>query len=448
MMHHMGAADAGSGSHEDKVSRQLRRANNLGTVVQRHGKFLARVGNGYGAQGQRLYVYSQAYTSRAEAERDGFLDAYRRRDIKNAQAAEQVIEQVQGPSVSGWVEQWVGIQSLLRRPKTMQNDASAARKWLAGTSPTSPKASQAFGRKLLSQVAVSDWRTIHAAIRAAGRSETTVNNVSRLARQIWADAVREGLSVPQHLLIATIPEVAPSARRALDVTTEVRWVLAALRGQPLIEQVRWGLALWLGARQGDVLGLSLDRLELETPMPTVRFDRQLDSVGRKQVMPPQYRPIWLRPTGPAWALVPTKTSLSRAVPLLPHLVELLQQYLESEWVDNQWAVDPATGQPISLLFTEEHRGNWPGVGPRRDKYDRDQWRAIQALAGVSRGRGAPFDGHELRHTTVSLLTAAGVDQSVRMAIVGHESERAHRGYTHVAPATMLVGLEAMAELIG
>jgi len=42
--------------------------------------------------------------------------------------------------------------------------------------------------------------------------------------------------------------------------------------------------------------------------------------------------------------------------------------------------------------------------------------------------------HSLRHATVSQLLAAGVDEGLRMAVVGHEDKDVHRGYSHARTA--------------
>jgi integrase len=38
--------------------------------------------------------------------------------------------------------------------------------------------------------------------------------------------------------------------------------------------------------------------------------------------------------------------------------------------------------------------------------------------------------HSLRHTCISAMANAGVDQELRMEIVGQETDAIHKGYTH------------------
>lgn len=65
--------------------------------------------------------------------------------------------------------------------------------------------------------------------------------------------------------------------------------------------------------------------------------------------------------------------------------------------------------------------------------DTDQWRQVCVAAGiVSRIEDAP-DQHASRNTVATLLMEAGVEESVRMAILGHATVTAHRGYVLTVP---------------
>lgn len=57
--------------------------------------------------------------------------------------------------------------------------------------------------------------------------------------------------------------------------------------------------------------------------------------------------------------------------------------------------------------------------------------------GLGKGRAFHKYGfHSFRHTFNSLLANAGVSQEIRMALVGHESERTNEIYTHLAEETL------------
>ena len=66
--------------------------------------------------------------------------------------------------------------------------------------------------------------------------------------------------------------------------------------------------------------------------------------------------------------------------------------------------------------------------------DRAEWEALQdaaQVAHVADGTGRRYEIHEARHTTATLLLAAGVDQHVVTSILGHSSIAVTRGYQHV-----------------
>jgi integrase len=55
--------------------------------------------------------------------------------------------------------------------------------------------------------------------------------------------------------------------------------------------------------------------------------------------------------------------------------------------------------------------------------------------------------HDGRHTAVSIMDAAGIDRSVRMAEVGHVTEQMHDRYTHVDAARHQAAAELVAALV-
>jgi len=72
---------------------------------------------------------------------------------------------------------------------------------------------------------------------------------------------------------------------------------------------------------------------------------------------------------------------------------------------------------------------------------------------IGKGRSASRDGgnlsfHCLRHTTNSLLKNAGVQESVAMDFVGHESEAMSRLYTHVPEASLLAAVRKLEKAFG
>jgi len=79
------------------------------------------------------------------------------------------------------------------------------------------------------------------------------------------------------------------------------------------------------------------------------------------------------------------------------------------------------------------------------KDDTAVWQEIQREAGVAHPSGRPYHLHEARHTTATLLMEAGVDETVRIAILGHSSIAVTRGYQHARDEHTRAALEAMGQ---
>src|SRR5690606_26607949 len=92
--------------------------------------------------------------------------------------------------------------------------------------------------------------------------------------------------------------------------------------------------------------------------------------------------------------------------------------------DKQGTVLPLDGSPID---------------PRNDSV---AWHGILARAGVPDARL-----HDARHTTASLLLAAGVPEKVIMEIMGHNSYVVTRGYQNVDRAHLNKAMTAISALM-
>ncbi len=196
---------------------------------------------------------------------------------------------------------------------------------------------------------------------------------------------------------------------------------------------RWAMALMLGVRQGETLGLERDRVDLDAL--TVDLSWQLQSLETKPgstltdpdrfIVPNGFevRPLYRR-----FAFTRPKTERSkRLMPLPIPLAAILKTYMQATATNRfglMWVTK--TGTPI------------PG------KYDSTAWHIALKRAGVPDVRL-----HDARHTTATLLQEMGVEESVRMQIIGHNTVAAQRGYAHVdlaAARRALGNLDRLLEL--
>lgn len=81
--------------------------------------------------------------------------------------------------------------------------------------------------------------------------------------------------------------------------------------------------------------------------------------------------------------------------------------------------------PGGILFTTDTRQ------PVSRYSDRRSWVVLQKAAGLQKPDGSLYVTHETRHTTATLLIAAGVEPEVTKAILGHSDIVTQAVYQHV-----------------
>jgi integrase len=155
------------------------------------------------------------------------------------------------------------------------------------------------------------------------------------------------------------------------------------------------LAAGTGMRQGEALGLTVDRIDFLRRV--VRVDQQLLSVPGRESF-----------------LAPPKTAASvRTIPLPQVVIDALAAHLA--------AYPPS---PAGLVFT-----TGTGAPVRRSSFG-DAWRAAVKAAGAPPGTGI----HQLRHYYASLLIRHGESVKVVQARLGHASaSQTLDTYSHLWP---------------
>jgi integrase len=184
---------------------------------------------------------------------------------------------------------------------------------------------------------------------------------------------------------------------------------------------RWAVALALGLRQGEALGLKWTDVDLERGTLIVRRGR--------------LRPKWLhgcghscgqkfagycpkrKPKRPETA--DTKSRAGRRVIGLPdELTALLRNHRERQqaerriaaqlWVEGGWLFATPTGGPLN---------------PRTDYAD---WKRLLRNAGIRDGRL-----HDARHTAATVLLLLGVPERAVMGIMGWSNSSMAARYQHL-----------------
>jgi integrase len=235
--------------------------------------------------------------------------------------------------------------------------------------------------------------------RAAGLSPGSVLRLYALIRQVLNQAHRDGLIAEPPTARMKAPTV-PRYEAAMLTPEQARTVLNAFRGDRLEALIT--VALALGLRQGEALGLRWQDVDLNTGTLTVRYQLQ-----RIKGVPTLVEPK-TKGSGRTIALpAPVAEALNE------HRVRQLEARLAA---GSRW-------QERGLVFTSTIGTPLDGVKVTRRFQDR------LARGGLSRMRF-----HDLRHSAASLLLAQGVHPRVVMELLGHSDIRLTMNtYSHVIP---------------
>jgi integrase len=247
----------------------------------------------------------------------------------------------------------------------------------------SPAAVQAFQNQMLE----------------SGLAPATVRYARAVLRVALGQAVRWGLMARNPVDLVDGPRVETYEIQPFDLI-QAQAFLAAVANDRL--EALWSVALSLGLRQGEALGLRWQDIDLDGAQLRVRH--QLQRVDRQLI------------------LVPTKTKRgTRRLSLPPSIVASLRAHRERQ--ASQLGALPG---PSSYVFTTR-------LGtPLEARNIVRRFKAILVKAGLPDKRF-----HDLRHSAGTFLIAQHVHPRVVMEILGHSSITVTMDiYGHVLPETM------------
>ncbi|MBP2345064.1 tyrosine-type recombinase/integrase [Streptomyces virginiae] len=254
----------------------------------------------------------------------------------------------------------------------------------------------------------------------SGSSAGTAHQVHRTVRTALNEAVRRAHLAVNPATIAKAPRLEEEEVEPYTVEEVQRLLAEAAKHR---NTARWVIALALGLRQGEVLGMQWDDVNFELGVIRVRRGRLRprykhgcgDRCGRKPGFCPQK--INTRRE--------TKSAKSRAgqrpIGVPNELLQLLRQHKEEQarecglardlWTEKGYVFTSPTGEPLN---------------PNTDYH---KWKELLKAAGVRDARL-----HDARHTAATVLLILGVPDAVVDAIMGWEpgkSARMRRRYQHL-----------------
>lgn len=278
-------------------------------------------------------------------------------------------------TLAAYLDRWLGDVRGSLAPATWRKHESIVRTGLA----------PALGARRLSELSVGDVRRYLAQGSLGARS---LGHHRATLRRALADAVREGLIVRNVAALAPPPKL-PQREPAILSADQARSLIDGTREErhgPLFH-----VAVTTGMREAELLGLAWRDVDLDAAEIHAR-----NTLHREEG---------------EWVLREPKTSKSRrTIPLTPGAVGALREHRRRQLEERVGSGGryPAFG----LVFTT--RTGWPMYA----------WHVLEALYAAEKRLGLPRVGvHGLRHSTATILYAAGVDIETIADILGHSSSR-------------------------
>jgi integrase len=266
-----------------------------------------------------------------------------------------------------------------------------------------------FGPRRLDRITRADVQSFITDLRAGHLAPATIRAVVNLLRTILRSAVHDGKITKSPCYKITLPEVPPK-RLAFFTPEQVRELLAAAK--PCHYAVLT-VAVGTGLRQGELLGLTVDVVDLDR--------------GRLQVRQQMASPVGAGQPALTAAL---KTRASqRTVGLPAFVVTALREHLATY----------GTGED-GLLFA-----NPRGQGWRRGSFNDSVWKPALRRAGLDERFGI----HACRHTYASGLIAQGKNVKEVQAALGHATAtETYDTYLHLWPGAVEEAAAAIDALFG
>jgi integrase len=235
---------------------------------------------------------------------------------------------------------------------------------------------------------------------ASGLSPRSVAIIHSVLRTALGQAVQWDL-VPRNVATVVQPPRTPRAEITPLTPTQARVFLDAVRGDRL--EALYSVGVALGLRQGEILGMRWEDVDLETGI--VRVAQALQRVDGRFVF------------------VEPKSQHSRRTVPMPETVARSIRIHRSRQLEERLAAG-ARWQESNLVFTT------PVGTPLDSRNVTRRFQATLERAGLPRLRF-----HDLRHTAASLMLAQGVSARAVMETLGHSQIGLTMDtYSHVLPS--------------
>lgn len=311
-------------------------------------------------------------------------------------------------TVAEYMERWLdeAVKQRVGSYRTYESYCQLARLYLL----------PALGRLRLADLQPEHLEGVYRGMQERGLSASTVHRAHAVIRSMLKQAAQRG-HVPRN--VATLVQLPRVQKQELRTLTEeqVRRLLDAARGTR--HEALIALAVMTGLRQGELLGLRWEDVDLDAGVLRVRY--QLNHRGE---------------------LAQPKTRAARRTMRLPApVVEVLRAHrvrqLEERLKAGEW------WQDRDLVFCSHRTWPKPAGGPLGHRNVSRDFKDLLERAGLP---DIPF--HGLRHTAATMMLAHGVNVKVAQARLGHaQIGLTLDTYSHVLPSMDEDAAEKLAALM-
>lgn len=362
-------------------------------------------------------------------------DAIRRRRELRTQVESGVRVKGGKAKLSSWLDSWLEIHKPKVDPETWRSYETSVRLHI----------NPAIGSKQLDKLSPDDVRDMITGIqkvspRAAQKAYTTLKLALRVAlgeRKIaWNPAAV--VDKPKHTAKRDPAFTVPEALHIMSVaeaTCDDTWA------------ARWKAGFMTGKREGEVLGLTWDRVDLAANMLDISWQLQESKkvhgcgdpqdgtypCGKTRV---SFCPgaHWDFPHGfeyqeceraLVWTRPKTKATQEQPIPIIKPLHDVLVALQDQDGYN-----------PHNLVF---HHPDGTAISPSQDQ---KAWRRLLQAAEVPHRKQ-----HTLRRTTATLMRSAAVDEQTRQELFGHSGEDVQRIYAGPTADTHRLAMDKLADLL-
>lgn len=352
-------------------------------------------------------------------------------------------------TVEAWMNEWfASIATPKIRPRTAKTYRSLIDREIIPT----------IGATKLDKLTPDQVRQMNNGIITKGLSSTTALQVHRILAVALKYAEREGKVTRNVATLIDAPKKVTRELQALDLDEGLR-VIESVSTDPLGSL--WAAVLLTGAREGELLGLQIDRVRevaalgqlhkvLDFSWQLQRFIwdhgcagrigvdqngrstfecgrfRGSDCPRRKVNVPADHESRNL--VGGLWLSRPKSKKGRRVIPLVEPLASIITNHIAS---------NGHLPNPHNLVWRRE---DGSPIDPRDGNR---MWHDVLERAGVKQVRF-----HDGRHTTVDLLLLAGVPIEVVQEIVGHSSRAQTEEYrTRALTLRHVQAMNSLSDLI-